>query len=163
MTTLPLDFDIFLRSGSSTQPEIAASLHGSAPSSSSERSTVVNSQVRMMSWACGRSSIGKTSSYSSGSSPARAAICGVSDDVAHVSITSGSPAKPPGCPRCSGSYPGGTSVEGSTGSCPGSAAIGRSWMTPPCSSSGYQSGNGTPKNRWRLTAQSPLRPLTQSS
>ena len=29
MTTLPLDFDIFLRSGSSTQPEMAACAHGS--------------------------------------------------------------------------------------------------------------------------------------
>ena len=29
VTTLPLDFDIFLRSGSSTQPEIAACVHGS--------------------------------------------------------------------------------------------------------------------------------------
>ena len=28
MTTLPLDFDIFLRSGSRTQPEMAASVHG---------------------------------------------------------------------------------------------------------------------------------------
>jgi len=30
VTTLPLLFDIFLRSGSSTQPEIAALRHGSA-------------------------------------------------------------------------------------------------------------------------------------
>ena len=30
MTTLPFDFDIFLRSGSSTQPEIAALRHGSS-------------------------------------------------------------------------------------------------------------------------------------
>jgi hypothetical protein len=28
VTTLPFDFDIFLRSGSSTQPEIAAFFHG---------------------------------------------------------------------------------------------------------------------------------------
>ena len=43
------------------------------------------------------------------------AICGVSDDVAHVSITSGSAAKPFGCPRWSSVYPSGTSVDGSTG------------------------------------------------
>ena len=28
VTTLPFDFDIFLRSGSRTQPEMAASVHG---------------------------------------------------------------------------------------------------------------------------------------
>ena len=39
-TTLPLDFDIFLRSGSSTNPLIAAFVHGNDPSSISERKTV---------------------------------------------------------------------------------------------------------------------------
>jgi hypothetical protein len=28
---------------------------------------------------------------------------------------------------------------------------------------GYQTGNGTPKKRWRLISQSPLRPSTQFS
>ena len=58
VTTLPLDFDIFLRSGSSTQPEIAACAHGSESCSRWLRSTVENSHVRMMSCACGRRSIG---------------------------------------------------------------------------------------------------------
>ena len=60
---------------------------------------VENSQVRMMSCACGRTSIGKTFASRSSSSPARPAICGVSEEVAQVSITSGSPTKPPGTPR----------------------------------------------------------------
>ena len=163
VTTLPFDFDIFLRSGSSTHPEIAASLHGSSCSSSSLRSTVLNSHVLMMSCAWGRTSKGNTFSNSSGSTPAWPAIWGVSDEVAQVSITSGSPAKPPGCPRCSGSNPGGTSVEGSIGSCSPSGSRRRSWQTLPCWSISYQTGNGTPKKRWRLTHQSPVRPLTQSS
>ena len=58
MTTLPFDFDIFLRSGSRIQPEIAASVHGSPPCSRCARTTVENSQVRMISCACGRRSIG---------------------------------------------------------------------------------------------------------
>ncbi len=49
MTTLPFDFDIFLRSGSTMKPEIPAFFHGTCPCSSSARSTVENSQVRMMS------------------------------------------------------------------------------------------------------------------
>jgi hypothetical protein len=36
--------------------------------------------------------------------------------------------------------------------------IGRSHTGSPSPSSAYQSGIGTPKNRWRLTSQSPLRP-----
>jgi hypothetical protein len=50
VTTLPLDFDIFLRSGSRIQPEMAESFHGSVPCSRCDRTTVENSQVRMMSW-----------------------------------------------------------------------------------------------------------------
>ena len=42
-------------------------------------------------------SIGNTRPNRSGSSTQRPAICGVSDDVAHVSMMSGSPTKPPGC------------------------------------------------------------------
>ncbi len=99
MTTIPFDFDIFLRSGSSTQPEMAASDHGSESCSSSERTTVENSQVRMISWAWGRRSMGKTRANRSGSSSHPAAIWGVSDEVAQVSITSGSPVNPPGTPR----------------------------------------------------------------
>ena len=57
---------------------------------------------------------------------ARAAICGVSEDVAQVSSTSGSAAKPPGRPRCSSPYPGGGSAAGSTGSLASSGTIGAS-------------------------------------
>ena len=99
VTTLPFDFDIFLRSGSRIQPEIATLAHGSTPCSSCERTTVENSQVRMISWAWGRRSIGKTRPKRSGSSAQRPAIYGVSDDVAQVSMTSGSPTNPPGWPR----------------------------------------------------------------
>ena len=58
VTTLPLDFDIFLRSGSRIQPLMAACFHGRPPNSRWARTTVENSQVRMMSWPCGRRSIG---------------------------------------------------------------------------------------------------------
>src|SRR4051794_15341275 len=96
VTTLPFDLDIFLRSGSRTHPEIAASVHGRPPNSRWARTTVENSQVRMISWACGRRSIGYVRSNRSGSLSHVHAICGVSDDVAHVSMTSGSATKPSG-------------------------------------------------------------------
>ncbi len=59
--------------------------------------------MRMISWACGRTSIGKVRANRSGSSSQPQAICGVSEDVAHVSMTSGSPVKPPGWLRWSSS------------------------------------------------------------
>ena len=62
-----------------------------------ERSTVVNSHVRMMSCPCGRRSIGKMRANRSGSSSHPPAICGVNDDVAHVSITSGRRRSRPAC------------------------------------------------------------------
>ncbi len=91
--------DIFLRSGSSTQPEMAACFQGSESCSKWARTTVEKSQVRMISCACGRRSIGKTRSKISSPSSQPAATCGVSDEVAQVSMTSGSPTKPPGWPR----------------------------------------------------------------
>ena len=57
--------------------------------------------MRMISWAWGRTSMGKVRAKRSGSSAHPVAIWGVSDDVAHVSITSGSPVKPPGWSRWS--------------------------------------------------------------
>ena len=91
------------------------------------------------------------------------ATWGVSDDVAQVSITSGSPAKPPGLPRCSSVYPSGTSVEGSTGSRSSRGRMGRAYSRRPSGPTGYHTGRGTPKNRWRLMHQSPARPFTQFS
>src|ERR687884_1724396 len=126
VTTLPLDFDIFLRSGSTTKPEIVACVHGTVPCSKCERTTVENSQVRMMSWACGRWSIGKTCANSSGSVSQPEATCGDSDEVAQVSMTSGSPMKPFGWPRCDSSNPGGTSSDGSTGRVDSAARMGES-------------------------------------
>ena len=123
MTTLPLDLDIFLRSGSRIQPEIAACAQGSRSSSRCERTTEENSQVRMISWACGRRSIGETAAHSSGSRSQPPQICGVRDEVAHVSMTSGSPMKPPGWPRWASSKPAGASAEGSTGSADSSGVI----------------------------------------
>src|SRR5215203_2606301 len=116
VVALPFDFDIFLRSGSTTKPEMVACDHGTVPNSRCERTTVENSQVRMMSCACGRWSIGNTAANSSGSVSQPDATCGDSDDVAQVSITSGSPVNPPGTPRCDSPKPGGTSDDGSTGS-----------------------------------------------
>ena len=58
VTTLPFDLDIFLWSESRIQPDSPAFLHGRAANSRSARTTEVNSQVRMMSWPCGRRSIG---------------------------------------------------------------------------------------------------------
>jgi hypothetical protein len=101
VTTLPFDFDIFLRSGSRIQPLIDASLQGATPCSRWLRTMVANSQVRMISGPCGRRSIGKVRAKRSASSSQPQAICGVSDDVAQVSMMSGSPTKPPGAPRCS--------------------------------------------------------------
>ena len=82
-------------------PEIAAVLHGSVSTSKCARTTVENSQVRMISWACGRRSIGNVRANRSGSRSQPQTISGVSDDVAQVSMTSGSPMKPPGSSRWS--------------------------------------------------------------
>ena len=100
-TALPLDFDIFLRSGSMMKPEIRACDQGATWCSKWARTTRLNSQVRMMSWAWVHRSIGKTRCHRSSSVSQPPAICGVSDDVAQVSITSGSPTKPSGLPRWS--------------------------------------------------------------
>ena len=64
--------------------------HGSWPISKWDRTTVENSQVRMISCACGRMSIGKVRANRSGSRSQPQTICGESDDVAQVSMTSGS-------------------------------------------------------------------------
>src|SRR3712207_8526840 len=84
---------------------MVACVHGTVPCSKCERTTVENSQVRMMSCACGRWSIGKTCANSSGSVSQPEATCGDSDDVAQASMTSGSAMNPPGCPRCDSSKP----------------------------------------------------------
>ena len=65
----------------------------------------------------------QTRSQRSSSRSQPPAICGESDDVAQVSMTSGSPMKPPGSPRWSSVKPAGTSLLGSTGS---SASVGTS-------------------------------------
>ena len=52
---------------------------------------------------------------------------------------------------------------GSTGRSASSARIGSAWSTAPSSSRRYQTGIGTPKNRWREMSQSPERPPTQFS
>src|SRR3954462_6848479 len=124
VVALPFDLDIFLRSGTTTNPEMAACDHGTAPNSKCERTTVENSQVRMMSCACGRRSIGKTAANSSGSVSQPEATCGDSDDVAQVSMTSGSARNPPGFPRCDSSKPGGPPADGAPGTAASSARIG---------------------------------------
>ena len=98
-TTLPLDLDIFLRSGSVTKPEMVVRRHGSEWFSKLARTIRENNQVRMMSWPWGAMSIGKVRPNSSSSRSHPDAICGVSEEVAQVSITSGSAMNPPGIPR----------------------------------------------------------------
>ena len=100
-TTLPTDLDIFLRSGSRIHPDRAALAHGMVSCSKWLRTTVENSQVRMISWACGRTSMGNVRANRSGSSSQAQAIWGVSDEVAQVSMMSGSPVNPPGWSRWS--------------------------------------------------------------
>ena len=119
---MPFDFDIFFRSGSSTQPEIAAWVHGTESFSKWARTTDENNQVRMMSCACGRRCIGNVCEKVAGSVSHCVTSCGETEEVAHVSITSGSATNPPGTPRCAAVYPGGTSVDGSIGSRDSSAA-----------------------------------------
>ena len=77
VTTLPFDFDIFLRSGSTMKPLIPAFSHGMVSLSSCARSMVENSQVRMMSCPWERSEYGNTRSNSSGSRSQPPASCGV--------------------------------------------------------------------------------------
>src|SRR3954469_13013755 len=98
--------------------------HGTASNSKCERTTVENSQVRMMSCACGRWSIGNTCANNSGSVSQPEATCGEREDVAQVSMTSGSAMKPPGLLRCVSVKPAGTSDDGSTGSDASGARIG---------------------------------------
>ena len=163
VTAAPRDLDTFLWSGSSSQPEMMASRHGSAPNSRCARSTEENSQVRMISGPCGRRSIGYTRANRSGSRSQPDTSCGLSDEVAQVSKMSASPMKPPGLPRCSSAYPSGTSDAGSTGRRDSSGTSGWSWSATPSADRRYHTGIGTPKNRCRDTSQSPLSPLTQCS
>ena len=90
-----------MRSGSITKPLIMDRVQGSEWFSKCARTTRENSQVRMISCACVFRSIGNVSANSSGSRSQPQTICGQSDDVAQVSITSGSAMKPPGTPRWS--------------------------------------------------------------
>ncbi len=117
----------------------------------------------MISWPCGRRSIGNSRSNRAGSSPKPPAISGVSEEVAQVSNTSGSPAKPPGRPRSAAVKLSGASTAGSIGRRSALGAIGWSRSTVPSGPIGYHSGTGTPEKRCRLTSQSPVRPSTQSS
>jgi hypothetical protein len=118
--------DIFFRSGSRIQPEMAACFHGAEFSRASARTTEENSQVRMMSWPCGRRSNGNTLAKSSSSRLQPPTIFGVSEDVAQVSRMSASPVKPPGTSRWASSKPGAASAAGSTGSCSSDGTIGAS-------------------------------------
>ncbi len=108
-------------------------------------------------------SIGKVRANRSGSRSHPQTTWGDSDEVAQVSITSGSAVNPPGWSRWSSVKPVGTAEAGSTGSDASSASTGSSYSSCPSSSSRYHTGKGTPKNRCRLTSQSPCRPDTQFS
>ena len=76
-----------------------ALVHGTESFSKWARTTDANSHVRMMSCACGRRSMGNVRAKMSASVCHWLTSCGETDDVAQVSITSGSPTKPPGVPR----------------------------------------------------------------
>src|SRR5690625_942460 len=88
---------------------------------------------------------------------------GVSDDVAHVSITSGSPTNPPGAPRLAATNTGGVSEDDPIGRWCSTGITGYSKSTVPFPIAADQTGNVTPKNRWRLMHQSPLSPSIHDS
>ncbi len=124
MTTLPLDFDIFLRSGSRIQPLMAASCHGSHAElevrAHHRREQPGADDVLSLRAKVHREHPGEQVVVD----VQPPAICGDSDDVAQVSITSGSPMNPPGWPRWDSSYPAGQSLDGSTGSADSSGTSG---------------------------------------
>ena len=115
VTTFPFDLLIFFRSGSRIQPLILAFFQGNEFSSKWLLTTVENNQVLMISWDWGRKSIGKIRLKRSLSNSQEPAICGVSEEVAQVSITSGSPINPFGLFLCDSSNPIGASLWGSIG------------------------------------------------
>ena len=101
VTTLPFDFDIFLRSGSRTQPgdggvgprqrpvlEVGADDRREQPGA--DDLVGLGTKVH-----------GEPAAEEVGVVDPPGGDLGVSDDVAHVSMTSGSPMKPPGWPRWS--------------------------------------------------------------
>ena len=155
-TTLPLLFDIFLPCGSCAWPEITQSFHGPTPKCNRDFTTVLNSQNVMMSCACGLRDIGNSFFLISGFLTRSVAICGVSDDVAHVSITSASGTNSPH-PHFRHFAIGGLSFKGSTGKSFSSASTISSHFLQ------YHRGKGTPKNLCREIIQSHCRPLTQCS
>src|ERR1700689_2435451 len=128
--------DSFLPCSLRPQPEISAVRHGTRPKSSSDCTTEEKSQVLMISNASTRSDIGA----SPGSVPPRAhpsLICGVSDDVIQVSITSGSGVRSAD-PQDGQDAAGGAAASGSTGRSCSRASTGVAQARQ------NHTGNGTP-------------------
>ena len=162
VTTLPLDFDIFLRSGSTMKPEMPAlrPRHDAVLELGAQHGREQPGADDVLALAAQR--VGEHELEQLVVAPQPPAICGVSDEVAQVSMMSSSPSKPPGMPRCDSSKPLGACDDGSTGRSPssGTSTLARA---RPARRARYQTGIGTPKNRWRETSQSPVRPPTQFS
>src|SRR3989344_627575 len=150
-TAFPRLLDIFLPFESSACPEIIMSFHGSFFSWKCAFTTVLNAHNVMMSCACGLRLIGKIFLCSGEFSAQSELICGVKEEVIHVSRTSfsGTNSREPHFGHL---FTGGLSSSGSTGSCFSSATISVSHFLQ------YHTGKGTPKNLCLETLQSHLRP-----
>ena len=140
-----------------------ASTAGS-PCSRCARTTVEKSHVRMMSWPCGRRSIGKVRANKSASAlPLAGDLWGQrrgGPRVHDVGVADEAVRLAPLVFAVSGRA---LSTTGRSAGLLRPARAGRSHTGSPSPSSAYHSGIGTPKKRCRLTSQSPLRPLTHES
>ena len=160
MTTLPFDFDIFLRSGSTMKPEIAASVHG-------------------------RHAVLELGAQHRGEQPGADDVLTLraqrvrEHEVPQLGVAlpaagelRGERRGRPGvhdvvlADEAAGHAALGLVEAGCRRPTTGRRAAGRAWrrsaasnIGSPASSSGYQTGIGTPKKRWRETSQSPVRPL----
>ena len=162
--TLPLDFDIFLRSGSVTNPEIAVWLHGSE-SCSSCRSQHRREEPRTDDVVCLRTQVHREH--------AREQI-GIAEPVrrdlrrqrrgrprVHDVGIAGEPVGLIALVR--GVTVGRIASRDRSAAAIHSGTIGAHSRSVRRRRIGYHTGNGTPKKRCRLTHQSPERPLTQFS
>src|SRR3989344_365416 len=152
----PRLLDIFLPFESSACPEIIMSFHGSFFPWKCAFTTVLKAHRVMMSCACGLRDIGNIFACSFESSAHREFICGVSEDVIHVSRTSFSGTNSPE-PHLGHFFAGCLSSSGSTGRSLMSAGIISSHFLQ------YHMGNGTPKNLCLEMLQSHCNPLIQFS
>ena len=160
VTTLPFDFDIFLRSGSTMKPEMLAFAHGTAPCSSSrpQHGREQPGADDVLALAAQRVREDEVPEFGIALPAARdlrgerRGRPGVHDvELAREGAARGR------TPRSRPAHP-------MTDRRAGRSSAGT--MTAPrlpSASSSYQTGMGTPKKRWREISQSPVRPPTQFS